>query len=367
MAKLRVALVSTAAVDTPGSMRVYADLLLQALQRDAPEIEASLVELDPYPGGPGWRQRLATLALPWRARRVASLKPQLWHILDGSRAYLAKGLRGAPVVITAHDIIPVLQQQGRFPGAPAVGAAARWLWKRNGKAMRAAASLVCVSERTLLDVSTVYGAPRQASVVQHPVRPALAALDTHEDSVRETGLVLHVGNNGFYKNRAQVLHVFAAMDRALAQRLVMVGPPPVPALRELSRQLGIAPSVQWLEDVDDAQVAHWYQRASVLVFPSLYEGYGWPVLEAMAFGLPVVTSHGGSLPEVVGDVAPCLAPDDVDGFVREMAAILADPNLAALRAARGRERAGQFTMARFAREMAAVYQAAVTGNPGGLH
>lgn len=361
MGKLRVALVSTAAVDTPGSMRVYADLLLQALQRDAPEIEASLVELDPHPAGPGWRQRLETLALPWRARRVASLKPNLWHILDGSRAYLAEGLRGAPVVITAHDIIPVLQQRGRFPGAPPVGAAARWLWRRNGKAMRTAALLICDSECTRSDVTGAFGIAGATRVVPLPVRPGLVACGGGELPVREPGLILHLGNNGFYKNRAQALRIFAALDRSLARRLVMIGPAPAFGLRELANALGIEAWVQWVEDAEDVQVANWYHRASVLVFPSLYEGYGWPVLEAMAFGLPVVCSNAGSLPEVAGDVAPCLAPEDLAGFVREIEWLLRDPAVAQARSEAGQRWAERFGLERFARDMSAAYRAACDG------
>lgn len=361
MRPLRVGLVSTAAVNAPGSMRAYADLLMQAMTWYAPEVEARLLELDPHPSVRGWRQRADTLMLPWRARRLSTSKPDLWHILDGSRAYLAEGLRGAPVVITAHDIIPVLQQRGRFPGAPTVGRAARWLWRRNGKAMRTAALLICDSECTRRDVTSEFGAPLTASVVPLPVRHGLVACGGGELPIREPGLILHLGNNGFYKNRAQVLRIFAALDRSLARRLVMIGPAPAPALRELASALGIEAWVQWVEDAEDVQVANWYHRASVLVFPSLYEGYGWPVLEAMAFGLPVVCSNAGSLPEVAGDVAPCLAPDDLAGFVREIEWLLRDSAVAQRRAEAGRRWAEGFGLERFARDMSAAYRAACDG------
>jgi len=360
MEKLRVALVSTAAVASPGSMRAYADVLVEALHRHAPEIDAQLVELDPHPAGSGWRQRVATLALPWRARKLRALRPDLWHILDGSRAYVASGLRGTvPIVITAHDIIPVLQQRGRFPGAPPMGAAARWLWRRNGAALRKAQAVVCVSASTQRDVAAAFGASA-SRVVPLPVRPALMDAASQAVAVaREPGIVLHVGNNGFYKNRAQALRIFAALDRTLAQRLVMVGSPPTPQLRGLALELGIVESVDWVEDASDAQIAAWYGRASVLVFPSRYEGFGWPVLEAMTFGLPVVCSNAGSLPEVAGAAAPCLAPDDCEGFVHEIESLLRDPLLHAARIRASRARAEMFGMARFARSMADTYRAVI--------
>lgn len=357
--RLRVVLVGTAPVDLPGSMQAYAGVLQEALAAHAPGIDAQLVELDPHPGSGAWRQRLDLLALPSRARRCRKLAPDAWHVLDGSRAYVAGGLRGAPVVITAHDIIPRLQQLGHFPGAPPAGFAARWLWRRNGAAMRDARVLVCDSECTRRDVAAEYGLPAAAPVVPLPLRPALAAFAAGESAVvREPGVVLHIGNNGFYKQRAQVLRIFARLDPAHARRLVMAGPPPPPPLRALAGELGLPGRVDWLEDAGDAALADCYRRASVLLFPSLYEGYGWPVLEAMAFGLPVVCSNAGSLPEVAGDAAPCLAPDDIDGFAREVGALLSDDGLASMRSAQGRMRAQRFGLERFAREMADIYRSA---------
>ena len=362
METLRVAMVSTAQVGIPGSMRVYADLLVQTLSRHAPEVEARLLELGPHPSAGAWGQRAATLALPWRARRSRGIKPDIWHVLDGSRAYVAEGLRGAPVVITAHDIIPVLQQHGRFPGAPATGAAARWLWRRNAAALRRAEGVVCVSASTRDDLDREFGPGIQTRVVPMPVRPQLLA-GVEPSLPRESGTLLHVGNNSFYKNRAQVLRIFAAMDRSLARRLVMIGAPPTPALRSLAHELGIVEMLAWIVDAGDAEVAGWYARASVLVFPSLYEGFGWPVLEAMAAGLPVVVSDRGSLPEVVADAAPCLDPQDCSGFVREVEYLLKNPEAHAKRSQAVRLRAQSFSIERFARETCAAYLAAVSQSP----
>jgi len=356
---LRVTLVSTAATGVPGSMRAYADVLLDALSSHAPDIDVRIVELDPVPVRSGLGNKFATLALPWRARRQRSLEPDVWHVLDGSRAYVAAGLCNAPVVITAHDIIPHLQQQGRFADAPAQGFAARWLWRRNLAALRASRGVVCVSESTRRDLHAEGVQPGCTSVVPLPVRPALLALDGDAARpVREAGTVLHVGNNAFYKARDQVLRIFARADRTVARRLVMIGPEPAAGMRALAVELGLANAVEWVENADDAILAEHYRRAAVMVFPSQYEGFGWPVLEAMALGLPVVASNAGSLPEVIGGVAPCVAPDDIEGFVREIEAILLDPALAARRAAAGRVRAQDFSMQTLASGTAAAYAAA---------
>lgn len=363
---MRVALVSTAAVGAPGSMRAYADLLMSALGEHAPHVQARLIEVDPVPAAGAIARRARTLGLPFRVRRWSRPAPDVWHVLDGSRAHVARWLGTAPVVITVHDIIPRLQQRGQFPGAPSVGLGSRWLWNRNGSAMERADALVCDSECTRSDVASEFGVPPDTRVVPLPVRPSLTAnAGLAPSDAREKGVVLHVGNNGFYKQRDQALRVFAATEREIASRLTMLGPAPTPTLLDLASGLGISERIDWVEDASDTALSEWYRRASVLVFPSLYEGYGWPVLEAMTFGLPVVSSNGGSLPEVVGDVAPCFAPQDVSGFAREVEALLRDPGFAVERAKRGLERAQQFGLARFAREMSDVYRSACNGRAVG--
>ncbi|GHC05562.1 mannosyltransferase [Thermomonas carbonis] len=343
-------------MDAPGSMRAYADVLMQAMAMHAPDVDAKLIEIAAPAGAGTIARRMETVSLPLRAWSRRREVPHVWHVLDGSRAYIAPALERAPVVITAHDIIPQLQQDGRFAGVPPLGRAARWLWRRNGAAMRGASALVCDSDSTRQDMERAYGLPVNALVVPLPVRPSLLAKASGHVPPRETGVVLHIGNNGFYKRREQVLRIFARLDRSVAPTLVMIGPAPVQSMRELARDLQIDGAVVWIEDASDVVVADWYQRASVMVFPSLYEGFGWPVLEAMAFGLPVVCSDAGSLPEVAGTAAPCLAPDDIDGFVRETAVLLRDPALALLRARAGRTRAEAFGLQRFANDMAAVYR-----------
>ncbi len=303
-------------------------------------------------------------AIAWWSRAP---RPDVWHVLDGSRAYVAATLRGAPVVITAHDIIPWLQSQGRFVQAPETGMAARWLWQRNAAAMRGASAVVCVSRCTASDVRNEFAVEAsRCSTVASPVRTGLAEMlhTNHRHDPRACGVVLHVGNNSFYKNREQVLRVFARLSPTLATQLVMIGAPPTAELRGQAMELGIATRVQWIADSDDDTLAGWYRRASVLVFPSLYEGYGWPVLEAMAFGLPVVCSDRGSLPEVAGDAATVVSIDSDDVFAAAVERVLRENEVAEAMRARGLARAAEFSAARFAREMQAVYLQAVTTHRG---
>lgn len=364
---IQVALVSTAAAGEPGSMRAYTATLQAALAAHAPDISTRLIELDPKPASHAMHRRLQTALMPlhaWRQRRPA---PDLWHVLDGSRAYLTSALRNAPAVVTAHDLIPWLQSQRRFAAAPKTGAAAHWLWGRNGAAMHGAARLICDSANTAQDAQRAFAIDAaRCTVVPLPLRSALQASASEEADVaqRAQGTVLHVGNNGFYKNRTQVLRIFARLPTALATQLVMIGAPPTAELREQATQLGIDARLQWVADSDDATLAGWYRRASVLVFPSLYEGYGWPVLEAMAFGLPVVCSDRGSLPEVAGDAATVVSIDSDEVFAAAVERVLRENEVAEAMRARGLARAAEFSAARFAREMQAVYLQAVTTHRG---
>lgn len=359
--KVRVTLVSTASVDAPGSMRAYADTLLAAMKRYVPDIEVRLVELDPNPSHGRWIRRLQTALLPLRARRLARNPPHVWHVLDGSRAYVGNYLGTAPVLVTVHDVIPWLQDQGKFPGASPLSRAARWWWKGNAKAMQRAVRLVCVSSCSAKDVSEAFALSAGACVVVPlPLRAGLEAppAGDRQRQASRTNMILHVGNNGFYKNREGVLRVFALLDPAMRTTMIMVGPEPTSNLTRLAESLGIAERVQWLVEPADSLLAQLYSRAGVLVYPSLYEGFGWPVLEAMSQGVPVVCSNAGSLPEVVGVAGPTFHPDDLQGMADAIAQLLKSPADAAAASARGLEQALKFDARDFARNMALTYRAA---------
>lgn len=357
--QLRVTLVSTAGVGVPGSMRAYADTLIDALSHAAPQIEVDVLELDPLPARSRWSERLRTLRLPRRARRAGTRTPTVWHVLDGSRARVASALSGAPVVITVHDIIPWLQARGRFAGVASPGIAARWLWWRNGSQMRRAAVLVCDSEATAADVQREFEvAPEACRVVQLPLRPTLAAFAdraSQSDAAREP-VIMHVGNNSFYKDRARVLRIFALVAPTLSTRLVMLGPQPTRALHDLAGRLGIDQRIEWIVDPTDDVLSVHYARSSVFLFPSRYEGYGWPVLEAMAFGLPVVASKCPSIVEIAGSTGVFLdVGEGDDRFAAAAATFIRDPAAARHASAAGRIRASQLNVVRFASEMREVY------------
>lgn len=127
-------------------------------------------------------------------------------------------------------------------------------------------------------------------------------------------------------------------------------------VRDRVGRLGIAAQTKFAGVVDDVQLVSLYQHARVFVFPSRYEGFGFPVLEAMASGCPVITSNASSLPEVVGDAALLADPSDSNGFMRHLEQVLADEVLCRMLREKGLVRAAQFSWERTARETLRVYE-----------
>jgi glycosyltransferase involved in cell wall biosynthesis len=170
---------------------------------------------------------------------------------------------------------------------------------------------------------------------------------------------LSVGTIEPRKNLGRVLKAYAslALRNKLFPSLVIVGKKGWKSDSPLvmARELGVADRVCWLQSADDDQLKQLYRQAVALVFPSLYEGFGLPVLEAMAAGTPVITSNCASLPEVAGDAALLVDPLRLDQIREAMQALASDDLLRARLGSRGRERAKQFSWDSTASQMLEVF------------
>jgi alpha-1,3-rhamnosyl/mannosyltransferase len=170
--------------------------------------------------------------------------------------------------------------------------------------------------------------------------------------------ILHVGSCLFYKNIEAILRALPVASRLLGSPITFlkVGSQFSRAQLELIAKLGLQSQVQHLGRVLDEDLPAIYRQAHALVFPSLHEGFGLPVLEAMASSLPVIASRAGSLPEVAGDVARYVDPLAYDDLAMAIAQVLGDSALRANMGQRGRERAARFSWLDTARLTAQVYQ-----------
>lgn len=287
--------------------------------------------------------RLGAMALIARQER-----PDIVHAV-----YFLPPATGRPTVLTVHDI-----SFERFPEFFSRRAFVRDRLLIRASA-RAASRVVTVSETSRRDLVEVYRLPEDRVVaipngVSDRFRPADESAWAPYPGDRPLR-VLAVGTLQPRKNLFRLLDALTIVGREIPVQLRVVGPDGHQAAEIRDR---LASSVQteivgWLDD--DALAAE-YRRSDVFVYPSIYEGFGLPVVEAMACGTPVITSTGGSLPEVAGNGALIVDPHDVKALAGAIRQIAEDGHGAAELRGRGLARAATFTWERSAALHAAVYR-----------
>lgn len=326
-------------------------------------------------------------AAPLSARRTAGDRLRTlgrdvwWHQLGVTLAarhagadllHLPTGLGpvrpAMPTVVTIHDVIAL-----RFPKYFRA-------WSRTyarvvlPRLARAAQAVITVSNASKQDIVESLGvAEQRVTVVPNGIDPAFAPLPPESDTAREVrnrlrlprDFVLTVGAIEPRKNLPRVLeaiHRLRSRPATADVRLVHAGPEGWLAddVPRAIQDLNLSDAVRFLGFVPLEDLAALYSLARVCVYPSLYEGFGLPVAEAMACGCPVVTSNVSSLPEVAGDAALLVDPASVDEIADGIAALWSQEERRLALAARGIERARAFTWERTARETAAVYDAVLS-------
>jgi len=216
-------------------------------------------------------------------------------------------------------------------------------------ALEQAAAVLVISEKTrqdLLDCYPVSGLDGKISVV--PLGFSTAVAPGRLPAGLEPGFVLAVGTIEPRKNYPRLLAAYRALRApGDAPPLVIAGRAGW-AYGDTLDRIRAEPGVRYLGHVDEATLAALYENASVLAFPSLYEGFGLPLLEAMARGVPAVAGRVGAMPELAGDAAVLVDPEDVDAIAAGLEAVLGDPALRQRLGAAGRARAAGFTWRRSA-------------------
>lgn len=256
-----------------------------------------------------------------------------------------------PTVITVYDMVHEIFAESVPAGDPTT--------RQKREAVARADRVICISRNTRDDLVRLFGVDERKVDVVHlafdsfptcrPL-PALPAFDRP--------FLLFVGHRGGYKNFENLLRAVAASSR-LAHGFNIVafgGPPPDDDELQLIASLGLrAGQVRYLRGGDD-MLQGLYARARALVYPSRYEGFGIPLLEAMAYECPVVCSHASSLPEVAGEAAEYFTPLDVDDIRQAIERVVfSDTRSAELRVA-GLLRCAQFSWSRCAEQTLAIYK-----------
>jgi glycosyltransferase involved in cell wall biosynthesis len=211
--------------------------------------------------------------------------------------------------------------------------------------------IITVSQFTADQVCALLGIDcGRIRVIHHGVRSRKVAERTREN------IVLHVGAIQHRKNILRLLEAFE-IAAAADWRLILVGSAGF-GWHEISQRIERSPARSRIEltgFIDDRHLSTLYERASLFVFPSLDEGFGMPVIEAMSAGVPVICSNTSALPEVAGDAAVLIDPHSTQEIAHAMTLVMEDRTLREDLIERGRERARQFTWANAVEKTWAVY------------
>ncbi|MBW4620681.1 MAG: glycosyltransferase family 4 protein [Cyanosarcina radialis HA8281-LM2] len=252
-----------------------------------------------------------------------------------------------PQIITVYDVLPIL--------FPEVYPRLRYYFQRILPILiQRSTAIVTISESTKQDIQKYYNVGDKPIYIANPsYRKDIFSLqlDTTVNQFKNTynldRFILSVGETRPYKNTRKLIQAFARLNID-ALKLVVVGKIGKidPTLIDLPKELKIADRVIFAGEVDDEELAVLYRRAKAFVFPSLYEGFGIPPLEAMACGCPVVVSKVASLPEVCGDAAYYVNPHDIDDICAGIDRVINDLSLRQKLVDRGLERVKKFDYAK---------------------
>jgi glycosyltransferase involved in cell wall biosynthesis len=273
-----------------------------------------------------------------------------------------EGILGSPIpqVTIVHDLLPLIYP----PEYPRQQYYFRFLVRR---ILQESRIVVADSDNTRRDIIQNYGLPAEKVRVIHPGYDSSVYFRNGFDpsaAPHAEPYFLYVGNLLPHKNLLRLLDALAILRRRQPCRLIIRGegrPAYVRALRERVETLGLSDVVTFLGYTTEASLRDLYSRAVCLVLPSLGEGFGLPVLEAMACGTPVVTSNASSLPEVAGDAALLVDPHDAVALVDAVHRVLTDRGLREDLRRRGFERATLFTWRRAAERISRVLEEAAGG------
>jgi glycosyltransferase involved in cell wall biosynthesis len=358
--------------DVAISMDVYADNLVSSLKTLRPDWQ--ITEMAPAPwsrqqnlwkSGTGLRKYYERL---WRhPHAVQRLEGDIFHIIDHSNAHVAYWLRqkGCKVIVTCHDLVQfvypeILKDQARFPAFSMAS------WQYSVRGMKDADRVIAVSTNTAKDVTQMLSIlPARIDVVPNGVEPYFRPLPPAEVSAirqryersSETFCLLNVGSTHQRKNMPTILKVLVMLrDRGVAVKLWKVGDEFTSAQNAFIKSHNLESTIVLMGKPDKTTLREIYNAADALLAPSLYEGFGLTILEAMACGTPVITANVSAVPEVAGDAAILIDPLDVNAIVEAICRLRQDPLYYKNLIDRGINRSSLFTWTKTSEQIASIYE-----------
>lgn len=276
-------------------------------------------------------------------------KHALYHVTNSSLSLLAKWTK--PCIVTVHDLIPFACPRD-FTDR---------LIQKSTQALSHADMIICVSHYTKKDLL------RYLDVDPYKVRVIHEGVDHSEFQPRDKStamkmlglpedktIILHVGNEEPRKNIPLLIKAFYKLQKKTSNVVLVRIGEKTEATQSLIQSLGIEEKVLYFKNVGNLKL--YYNAADMLVFPSFFEGFGFPVLQAMASGCPVVASNSTSIPEIVGNAGVLLSPLDIDGFAHWMYAICTNQDLKMKFVSEGYKQSQLFSWEKCAQETLKVYE-----------
>ncbi len=328
---MRVLLVGNYEPDGQESMARYASLLYCGLRDAGVEVTLALpgatLNRNGRPPTDWWKWvgYVDKLVLAPRSISRAARHADIVHVCDHSNAVYVPQGTGAPHVVTCHDLLAVRGALGEATDCPATTTGGI-LQRLILAGLSRAHAVACVSQATLRDAARLLPGYRGELVVtpnalNHPY--GVLAPEVRRERLRalpvlagDEPFLLHVGSNLRRKNREIILESLALIGPAWRGKMVFAGQPLSPELRDRARQLGVADRLVEVEKPGNDVLEALYGSAHALLFPSRFEGFGWPIIEAQACGCPVICSDREPFPEVSGNAAILCDPDDAGAFAR---------------------------------------------------
>jgi glycosyltransferase involved in cell wall biosynthesis len=364
-----------------GGFRTYTQNLLKALAEVDQENEYFLytngiyTETFLFPDRFSLRpliERLPAIGMAWREqvllpRQIKKDRLDLFHAL----ALTAPLQAACPTVITLHDMIwrrPSVPGQKRVSFKRAL--MNRYYRTVPERASARAAAIITVSQAARQDIlhslaissEKVFVTSEAASSLFRVVDPSRCAADVAAHYGLKPGYLFALGSADPRKNVQGLLESYAGLSLGLREAhplaIVWANPSLADDLAQTARRLGIDKQLHYLQNVNDEEMVSLYNAAAAFAFPSLYEGFGLPLLEAMACGTPVITADNSSLPEIAGDAAWQVGAEDRAGWVQALTQVLTDETLRERMRRQGLQRASEFTWHRCAQETLDAYRAA---------
>jgi glycosyltransferase involved in cell wall biosynthesis len=336
---MKVLLVGNYLPDRQDSMQIYASTLEAGLRARGHEV----CLLQP-PGVLGPRVAENSPLFKWlgyadkfvlfrRELRRAARSADIVHLCDHSNAMYVPALAHTAHVITCHDVLAIRSAMGHFPENPVSGTG-RMFQRLIARGLRRAGAIVCVSGKTRDDLKQYLGVPEdRLHVIPNGVAWPYRPLDAEASAplLAPLGLrpgepyFLNVGGNHWYKNRGAAIEIFAEL-RKLSQyagaRLVMAGGLMTPELRAIAQKCGLGDALVEAAGPSNEQLQALYSGALAMLFPSLEEGFGWPILEAQACGCPVAIRDRPPMNDVAGGAAILIDPAKPESAARTIATAL---------------------------------------------